>query len=746
MATVKELEKILKEHERNMVRLETTSQESLAELQGNVERNMAKMMEKLMAQQEQLFRNWQANRTSTSLEDSLTNSFDPNGGECRWTRIGRLDFPKFNGTNVEGWIYKCEHFFSIDRTPDRMKIRVAVVNLEGVALQWHQAFIKIHEGSMDDLPSKDYVRSIMAQFADFDLDDAMKELKALYQTGTLKEYCDAFDLLLNKVSITETQAVSLFVGGLKPEIKCMVKMFKPKSLREAYSLAKKQDQAHSTLFPSSTRKVVSSLPFYAASTNSKINTLVNANKLPLLPTPSSNQLVKSTKRLSPKEVEIKRSKGIMGPIGTRPLHILVDSGSTHNFINNELAAKLHCSTIGVKAMKVTVANGNQLDCLSLCKDFKWMMQGVWFNADVLLIPLDKYDMVLGVQWLSSLGDINWNFKNLTMEFSVDQVKYVLKGVHSNSLSLCSEKKLEQMLCSSMALVQSQMFGLQLLNEEDLSFEPQHLLHNQRQAYEEDDIDAVSLHQEHILQWAQKRWHYLHTLGFRRPRKVQEFGPCYHWINVVIGSAFGCVCRRGFPSQSTSHDAMGFEYLDLLRKWDHWLLWTIKGATLCDHYNLSLTNFFLAGNTPEQIAGLFRKWALAHLDNTSATMCDHNNLLPFPSIALTLLFQVNACEGQHIKEFGQPKEPHSMIAVASYRVRINISLPKDSIVLKLKWRKGPDKLNSILETSIEDTGQMTSRHEFTASTIGQPVTDSLVTNLQSIKTSKQIQQLTFDAQG
>ncbi|KAL8251815.1 hypothetical protein R6Q59_035508 [Mikania micrantha] len=182
----------------------------------------------------------------------------------------------------------------------------------------------------------------------------------------------------------------------------------------------------------------------------------------------------------------------------------------------------------------------------------------------------------------------------------------------------------------------------------------------------------------ITRGKRMRWHYLHTLGFRRPRKVQEFGPCYHWINVVIGSAFGCVCRRGFPSQSTSHDAMGFEYL--------------------------LTNFFLAGNTPEQIAGLFRKWALAHLDNTSATMCDHNNLLPFPSIALTLLFQI------------------------------------------LDITRGPDKLNSILETSIEDTGQMTSRHEFTASTIGQPVTDSLVTNLQSIKTSKQIQQLTFDAQG
>ncbi|KAD4180242.1 hypothetical protein E3N88_28833 [Mikania micrantha] len=529
MATIKEVEKILKEHERNMVRLETSSQESLAELQNNVERNMEKMMEKLMAQQEQLFKNWQGGRSG---EIPILNPTDlSNNMECRWTRISRLDFPKFNGTDVEGWIYKCEHFFSIDRTPENMKIRVAVVNLEGVALQWHQAFIRIHEGSIENLPWRDYVRSIMARFADFDLEDAMEELKSLYQTGTLKEYCDAFDLLLNKVSITEIQAVSLFVGGLKPEIKCIVKMFKPKSLREAYSLAKKQDQAHTTLFTNNGKKWVSPSNSNFTSANSRLTAPVNANRLPLLPTPTGNQLVKTTKRLSPKEVEEKRSKGecfwcnekftpghkcknrqlfvielvdeeevesqvevvedvfvnesqephisihaitgvpsystmkIMGSVGTRPLHILVDSGSTHNFINSDLAAKLHCSTSTVKTMKVTVANGNQIDCVSLSKDFKWMMQGVWFNADVLLIPLDNYDMVLGVQWLSSLGDINWNFKNLTMEFQVNNVKYVLKGVQNSRVTLCSDKKLNQLFCSSIQLVQSQMFGLQLLNEE-----------------------------------------------------------------------------------------------------------------------------------------------------------------------------------------------------------------------------------------------------------------------------------------
>lgn len=47
------------------------------------------------------------------------------------------------------------------------------------------------------------------------------------------------------------------------------------------------------------------------------------------------------------------------------------------------------------------------------------MQGIWFKADVILVPLTNYDMVLGVQWLQTLYDIMWNFKKLTMRFKVN---------------------------------------------------------------------------------------------------------------------------------------------------------------------------------------------------------------------------------------------------------------------------------------------------------------------------------------
>ncbi|KAM0066244.1 putative nucleotidyltransferase, Ribonuclease H [Helianthus debilis subsp. tardiflorus] len=112
-------------------------------------------------------------------------------------------------------------------------------------------------------------------------------------------------------------------------------------------------------------------------------------------------------------------------------------------------------------MRVTVANGNQLECGLKCKDFKWMMQGVWFVADVLVLPLENYDMVLGVQWLATLGDIVWNFTDLTMKFKVDEKEYVLKGTENNKVKVCSSDRMATMLNSMTGVVQSQIFALQL---------------------------------------------------------------------------------------------------------------------------------------------------------------------------------------------------------------------------------------------------------------------------------------------
>jgi len=58
------------------------------------------------------------------------------------SRLSRIDFPKFEGDDVQGWSYKCEQFFELDAITENKKVKIAAIHLSGRALVWHQSFMK----------------------------------------------------------------------------------------------------------------------------------------------------------------------------------------------------------------------------------------------------------------------------------------------------------------------------------------------------------------------------------------------------------------------------------------------------------------------------------------------------------------------------------------------------------------------------------------------------------------------------
>lgn len=124
---------------------------------------------------------------------------------------------------------------------------------------------------------------------------------------------------------------------------------------------------------------------------------------------------------------------VTGQYGKKAIHILVDSGSTHNFLDVHLAKKLGCPMESIDMQSVTVADGGVLKCQYICRNFTWRLQGTDFCADMFLIPLGSCDVVLGIQWLSTLGTIKWNFKNLTMEFKFEGKSHMLRRVRKLNL-------------------------------------------------------------------------------------------------------------------------------------------------------------------------------------------------------------------------------------------------------------------------------------------------------------------------
>lgn len=78
---------------------------------------------------------------------------------------------------------------------------------------------------------------------------------------------------------------------------------------------------------------------------------------------------------------------------------------------------------------VSVADGRVIQIVKGSKGFTWLMQGVVFKEDFLVLPIGSCDVVLGIQWLCKLGDIQVNFANLWMKFLYQRKSVTLQGIH-----------------------------------------------------------------------------------------------------------------------------------------------------------------------------------------------------------------------------------------------------------------------------------------------------------------------------
>jgi predicted aspartyl protease len=94
---------------------------------------------------------------------------------------------------------------------------------------------------------------------------------------------------------------------------------------------------------------------------------------------------------------------VSGWLHGKKLHILIDSGSTHNFINSKIAKKMGCRTISALTFHVEVANGERLSCNEIYQTIPMDIQGYAFATHLFQLDLQGSNIVLGMQWLRSLG-------------------------------------------------------------------------------------------------------------------------------------------------------------------------------------------------------------------------------------------------------------------------------------------------------------------------------------------------------
>ncbi|KAG2701180.1 hypothetical protein I3760_06G032300 [Carya illinoinensis] len=396
----------------------------------------------------------------------------------------RVDFPSFHGEDPNGWIYKVNHFFSFHNTLPQHKVRLASFHMEGQALVWFQnmeemgafpdwdsftralsmrfgpsvyddpmaSLAKLHQtGSVEDyktrfenlsnrlkgLPKsvqlscflsglKEEIRVTVTMFNPTNLIAAYNLARLQEQNVALaRRYHRTPILPSNEPRLLKTPPSVHFEppkGAVKPQLPVhKINQAQMKDRREkglCYHCDSKWSPGHKCQKPKlyileevwedSSDKTIWDKPELEPA----VATLALSTVEPI-PEISLHAITGS---LNPCTMRVK------GKVGSQWATILIDTGSTHNFLDPAVVIKGQLPINQERRVRVRVASGEQLLSEGESVQTRFNIQGISFvdNMHVLVLA-------------GGLGSILWNFESLIMKFTYQNKEVEIKGLAASQL-------------------------------------------------------------------------------------------------------------------------------------------------------------------------------------------------------------------------------------------------------------------------------------------------------------------------
>lgn len=95
-----------------------------------------------------------------------------------------------------------------------------------------------------------------------------------------------------------------------------------------------------------------------------------------------------------------------------PVNILLDSGSTSFFLSASVAEQLSTKKFIAMPTNVQVAGGGVFSSSGSLHHVNWSVQEIPFVSNFRILPLQAYDVILGMDWLEihSPMQVHWEKK------------------------------------------------------------------------------------------------------------------------------------------------------------------------------------------------------------------------------------------------------------------------------------------------------------------------------------------------
>jgi hypothetical protein len=140
--------------------------------------------------------------------------------------------------------------------------------------------------------------------------------------------------------------------------------------------------------------------------------------------------------------------------------ILVDSGSTDNFIHHRIAQETHCYIHAINNFQIMIANGGSMKCGRRCENVRLQISDFHIKSHMFSIDMGGCDIVLGADWLRNLGPILINFHKLTMKFDQGGHQYKFQGITTGSPKVIISHRMEKLLKKGHSGVIAQLHAIQ----------------------------------------------------------------------------------------------------------------------------------------------------------------------------------------------------------------------------------------------------------------------------------------------
>ncbi|RVW26324.1 Transposon Tf2-12 polyprotein [Vitis vinifera] len=300
----------------------------------------------------------------------------------------------------------------------------------------------------------EFTKAVQLRFGPTDYKDPSEALTRLKQTTSVAAYQEAFERLSYQVDgLPESFLIGCFIAGLRDEIRIDRKpnqqtRFQPASLTPKASL-------------NPTTGVLGPPP------NQRMNQSSNAQPATFL-------------RITNQEARERREKGlcyycdekfVAGHRCERPQLFMIEdvphmntedvegahpkqehhevipeisfhaiAGTEHPINHTRSGQAEKQELIRDKKFEVMVANREKIECTGQCRGLTLTIQGYSVIADYYILPVTTCQLVLGVQWLETLGPIEMDYKQLTMNFKVEGTPQTFQGLRRTSIEALSDKE------------------------------------------------------------------------------------------------------------------------------------------------------------------------------------------------------------------------------------------------------------------------------------------------------------------